>query len=95
MPIGTGCYLPHSESTIITAKSIGNNFTCMQLTTIGKTENGNPTIGNDIRCGANVTIVGPIRIGNNVIIGAGSVGIKDIPDNVVVAGVPAKVIKRI
>ena len=43
--------------------------------------------------GANVTIIGDITIGNNVTIGAGSVVVKDVPDNSVVVGNPARVIK--
>ena len=39
--------------------------------------------------------MGPVRIGNNVTIGAGSVVTKDIPDNCIVAGNPAKVIKTL
>lgn len=42
-----------------------------------------------------VIIVGPVRIGKNSIIGAGSVVVKDIPDNVFAAGNPAKPIKSI
>ena len=45
--------------------------------------------------GSSATILCGVTIGNNVIIGAGSVITKDIPDNVIVAGVPAKVIKKI
>jgi serine O-acetyltransferase len=37
--------------------------------------------------------LGPVKIGNNVTIGAGAVVVKDIPDNCVVAGNPAKIIK--
>lgn len=43
--------------------------------------------------GANVNIIGDIKIGDNVIIGAGSVVVRDVPDNCVVAGNPAKIIK--
>jgi serine acetyltransferase len=43
--------------------------------------------------GANVTIIGDIKIGDNVIVGAGSVIINDIPDNAIVAGVPGRVIR--
>lgn len=50
-------------------------------------------IGNNVSIGCNVCIIGSIRIGNNVKIGAGSVVIKDVPDNCVIAGNPAKVIK--
>lgn len=95
MSIGEGCYLAHPLSTILTAQRIGKNFTCMQLTTIGKTAQGNPIIGDNVTLGANVTIIGNIRIGNNVVVGAGSVVVKDVPDNCIVAGVPAKVIKYI
>ena len=52
-----------------------------------------PTIGNNVTLGANVVIIGPVSIGNNVIVGAGSVVVKDIPDDVIVAGNPAKIIK--
>lgn len=93
MPIGEGCYLPHPNSTILSAKSIGKNFTCMQLTTLGKEKGENPIIGDNVFLGANVTIIGGITIGNNVTVGAGSVVVKDIPDNCVVGGVPAKIIK--
>ena len=45
--------------------------------------------------GANATILPDIKIGKNSIIGAGSVVTKDVPDNVVVLGVPAKIIKSL
>ena len=52
-------------------------------------------IGNNVWLGGSVTILSGVIVGNNVVIGAGSVVTKDIPDNCIVAGVPAKVIKRI
>ena len=45
--------------------------------------------------GVNVTIIGGVIIGNNVTIGAGSVVVKDIPDNCVAVGNPCRVIKSI
>lgn len=51
------------------------------------------TIGNDVWIAANVVITGGVNIGNHVIIAAGSVVTKDIPDYAIVGGVPAKVIK--
>ena len=44
--------------------------------------------------GAGATVIGPVVVGNNVQIGAGSVVVKDIPDNCVVVGVPAKIINQ-
>ena len=53
------------------------------------------TIGNDVWIGANVTILPGVTIGNNVVVAAGAVVTKDVPDNVLVGGVPARVIKEI
>ena len=50
-------------------------------------------IGDNCFISTGVTILGPIRIGDNVTIGAGAVLTKDIPDNCIVAGIPAKIIK--
>ena len=52
-------------------------------------------IGNDVWIGANVTILPGVTIGNNVIIAAGAVVTKDVEDNSLVGGVPAKFIKNI
>lgn len=51
------------------------------------------TIGNDVYVGVRSTILPGVTIGNRCIIGAGSVVNRDIPDNSVAAGVPARVIK--
>lgn len=51
---------------------------------------GSVKLGNYVHMGANATILPNIRIGNNVIIGAGAVVTRDIEDNCVVVGVPAK-----
>lgn len=50
-------------------------------------------IGDDIWIGTRVTILPGVKIGNGVIIGAGAVVTKDIPDYAIVGGVPAKIIK--
>ena len=55
---------------------------------------GRVVIGDRVFVGANTTILMNTRIGNDVIIGAGSVVTKDIPDNSVVAGNPARVIGK-
>ncbi len=53
------------------------------------------TIGDDVWIGGNVTILPGVTIGNNVVVAAGAVVIEDIPDNTLVAGVPAVKIKDI
>lgn len=53
------------------------------------------TIGDNVWIGGSATIVPGVKIGNNVVIGAGSTVTHDIPDNVVVAGNPARVIKTL
>ena len=54
---------------------------------------GSVNIGDDVWLGGNVTILPGVSIGNNVIVAAGAVVTKDIPDNTLVAGVPAKKIR--
>lgn len=59
-------------------------------------EFGKPVwIGNNVWIGGNTTICPGVKIGNRTIIGAGSVVVKDIPDDVIAAGNPARVIKRL
>ncbi len=53
------------------------------------------TIGNSVWLGGGVTIVPGVTIGNNVVVGAGAVVTRDVPSNVVVAGNPARIIKRL
>lgn len=53
------------------------------------------TIGDDVWIGGNCTILPGVTIGNNVVIGAGAVVTKDIPDNSVAVGIPARVIKTL
>ena len=50
-------------------------------------------MGDNCYFGLGVKILGSVKIGNNVTIGANAVVTKDIPDNAVVGGVPAKIIK--
>ena len=78
---------------------IGNNCTILPNVLLGRKspniseDNLIVEIGDDCYLGAGCLIMGPVKIGNNVTIGAGSVVTKDFPDNVVIAGCPAKIIK--
>ncbi len=74
---------------------VGKNATILPNVLIGRRKPGKETnirIGDNVYIATNVTILGPVKIGDNVTIAAGSVVIKDIPDNCVVSGVPAKII---
>ena len=92
--IGGGLYIQHGFATIIAAKSIGENCWINQQVTIGYTGKGCPMIGNNvvITCGAKV--LGDITIGDGAIIGANAVVVKNVEKDVVMGGVPAKVIRR-
>lgn len=91
--IGKSMLIAHPYATVLNAESIGDNFSCIHCTTLGATPKGRPVLGDNVSLGANVTIIGPIHIGNNVVVGAGSVVVKDIPSNCIVAGNPAKIIR--
>ena len=91
--IGKGLSFAHPYSTVLNAESIGDYFSCIHCTTLGKKTDKRPIIGNNVTVGCNVCIIGGVHIGNNVTIGAGSVVVKDVPDNCIIAGNPARIIK--
>lgn len=92
--IGKRALLVHAYSTIINPTSIGDNFRITHCCTIGNSKNGKPIIKDNVTMNAGSIVFGPIIIGNNVIIGAGAVVSKSIPDNCTVIGNPAYIIKR-
>lgn len=77
---------------------IGKNCTVLPMVLFGRKRptdtDSTISIGDNCYISTGATILGPVKIGNNVTIGAGAVVNKDIPDNVVVGGVPAKIIKE-
>ena len=94
-----GLFLIHPWCTRIGAKSIGKNCIVRHLTTIGSNgrpdmEHLTPRIGDNVDIGAMCVITGDIRVGNNVKIGAGTILTKSVPDNCVVVGNPARIIKK-
>ncbi len=97
--IGKGLYIYHGYSTIIFCNEMGENCSIYQNVTLGrgKTINGVdvPTIENNVTIYAGANIIGGVIVGENSIIGAGAVVVKDVPPNSIVAGNPAKVIRSI
>lgn len=65
------------------------------VTVAGRTchDDSFPSIGDNVHLATGAKILGPITIGNNAIIGANDVVIKDVPENAIVAGVPARIKK--
>ena len=97
MPLGKNCSFVHAHTTHLNARSIGSNFTCFHLVTVGDSiiPHGTPIIGNNVMICCGASVLGNISIGNNVIVAAGSVVTKSVPDNCMVGGVPAQIIKRL
>lgn len=92
--IGGGLYIQHGFATMIAAKSIGENCWINQQVTIGYRGSGEPpVIGNNVTITCGAKVLGDIRIGNSVTVGANAVVIRDVPDHCVVGGIPAKVLK--
>jgi putative colanic acid biosynthesis acetyltransferase WcaB len=95
--IGPGLRLYHGTGLVIhEAAVLGSHCALRHCTTIGM-KNGPadcPSIGNNVDIGSNSVVLGSIRIGDNAVIGAGSVVLHDVAPGDVVAGNPARSIKR-
>ena len=98
--VGPGLHLVHRGFRRLGEDSymkIGKNCTCLPMVLFGKKQPDVPEcgfeIGDNCYIGAGTIILGPIKIGNNVTIGANSTVIHDVPDNAVVVGSPAKIVK--
>lgn len=97
---GPGLFMGHPRGLVVNPTTvIGSYCYILQRVTIG---GEGVTVGDYVEINANATIVANDRvpgrglhIGSNVIVGAGAVVIRDVPDCVVVAGVPATVVKHI
>lgn len=96
--LGKGTQFAYSGIGVVLHKRtvIGEN--CMigaQVTVGGKSGHYKvPVIGDNVYLATGAKILGPITIGSNVTVGANAVVIHDVPDNCVVAGIPAKIIKK-
>jgi serine O-acetyltransferase len=91
--LGGGFSLQHGFSTIVSAKTMGKRCRVNQQVTIGHVGLEAPVIGDDVRISAGAIVIGGITVGSGSMIGAGSVVVKDVPENATVVGTAARVIK--
>lgn len=92
--IGGGLFIQHGNSTIIHAKSIGDNCWINQNVTIGDSGKGIPVIGNNVRICTGAVVLGPISIGDNAVIGANATVVKDVPADCTVVPAPSYIMKN-
>ena len=97
--IGSDFFIDHGGGVVIGETSIvGNNVTIYQGVVLGgvsiESVKRHPTLGNNVVVGTGAKLLGPIKIGDNVRIGANSVVVIDVPPNSVVVGVPGRIVSR-
>lgn len=97
--IGPGLFIGHFGAIVVNERAeIGSNCNLSQQVTIGQVNRGSrrgiPAIGDHVYIAPGAKIVGGIKVGNRVAIGANAVVTKDIEDDAVVGGVPARVLSH-
>lgn len=95
--IGSGFYISHFGDIVVNARAqIGKNCNISQGVTFGQANRGKkkgyPILGDNVYIGPGAKIIGAIKIGNNVAIGANCVVTNDIPNDAVVVGIPGVII---
>lgn len=97
MQIGSGTVFPHDALGCVfhPEVKIGKNCKILHGVTMGGRagHKGLPIIGNNVVVGTHAQIIGNVRIGNNSIVGAGALVTHDVPDNMIVVGNPARILK--
>ncbi len=96
--IGKCLFIDHGMGIVFgETTEIGDNCTIYHGVTLGGTgkDTGkrHPTLGNNVLIGAGTKVLGPVYIGDNSRIGAGSVGLRNLPANCTAVGVPAEVVR--
>ena len=93
--LGSGVYFIHSLGTVVGGTSrIGDRVRFLGCNTVGTArDDGYPVVGDDVEIGCGARILGAVRIGARAVIGANAVVISDVPEDAVVVGAPARVVK--
>lgn len=87
--IGYGLIINHGMGLVIHPQSIiGNNVMLSHNITLGTEKGGYPHIGDRVRLSPGTVIIGNVTIGNDSVVGANCVVIKDVPENSTAVGVP-------
>ncbi len=98
VPIGSGFVIEHSGGIVVSGyAAFGNNCRIRNGVVIGLSrveEPCAPQFGNNVDIGAGAKVLGNIRIGDNVLIGANAVVICDVPSDSIAVGVPAVIKPR-
>ena len=95
--IGRRVFIDHGMGTVIGQTAVvGDDCTLYQGVTLGGTGKTrgkrHPTLGRGCVVGTGAAVLGDIVLGDNVKVGAGSVVVRDVPDNCTVVGIPARVV---
>ena len=96
--IGKCLFIDHGMGIVFgETTEIGDNCTIYHGVTLGGTgkDTGkrHPTLGNNVLIGAGTKVLGPVFIGDNARVGAGSVVLRNLPANCTAVGVPAEVVR--
>lgn len=95
--IGPGLRIKHGMGIVIGNKVvIGNHATLFNGVTFGTRgilEETYPVAGNSVFVGTGAKVLGAIRLGDHAVVGANSVVITSVPDNTIVAGIPARTVR--
>jgi serine O-acetyltransferase len=92
---GPGLSIAHKGTVVVNdAVKAGRDCRLHPDCTIGETDTGNPTLGDEVWVAAGARILGGISIGDRVAVGANAVVLHDVLDGVTVAGIPARVVSH-
>ena len=99
--IGKRLFIDHGMGVVIGETTIiGDDCTLYQGVTLGGVGTGShttkrhPTLLNNVMISAGAKVIGNVTIGNNSIVGASSVVLKDVPDNCTVIGIPGRIVRQ-